>query len=133
MSEEMYQQFAQVVIDGDIEYAEALAKKAVEQGLDAHACIREGLVKGIQQVGDLFASGEYLLPELILRADAMEAALNVLEPALIGDQNREIISLVVLRTMDGDHNGKGKILVGTMLNGHDLTDKQKLPCIKWLF
>lgn len=132
MSEEIYQQFAQVVIDGDIEYAEALAKKAVEQGLDAHACIREGLVKGIQQVGDLFACGEYLLPELILRADAMEAALNVLEPALIGDQKREIISLVVLRTMDDDCNGNGKILVGTMLNGPDLTETEKLPFLKWL-
>jgi methanogenic corrinoid protein MtbC1 len=132
MSEEIYQQFAQVVIDGDIEYAEALAKKAVEQGLDAHACIREGLVKGIQQVGDLFASGEYLLPELILRADAMEAALNVLEPALIGDQKREIISLVVLRSMEVDQNGNSTILVGTMLNGKDLTETQKLPFLTWL-
>ena len=132
MSDEIFQELAQVVIDGDIENAEALAKKVLEQGIDAHDCIREGLVKGIQRVGDLFAGGEYLLPELITSADAMEAALNVLEPALIGDQKREIIAFVVLRTMEGDHHENGKILLGTMLTDKDLTDTQKLPFLQWL-
>lgn len=132
MPEEIFQKLAQVVIDGDIENAEALAKKVVEQGLDAHACIREGLIQGIQRVGGLFESGEYLLPDLIISADAMEAALNVLESALVGDQKREIIALVVLRTKEGDQHENCKILLGTMLTGKDLTDTQKLPFLQWL-
>lgn len=132
MSEEIYQKLAQVVIDGDIENAKALAGKVVDQGLDAHACIREGLIKGIQRVGSLFARGEYQLPELFISADAMEAALKVLEPALIGDQKKEIIALIVLRTMEGDQHENGKILLGSMLTSKELTDSQKLPFLKWL-
>jgi methanogenic corrinoid protein MtbC1 len=132
MSEEIIQELAQVVIDGDIENAEVLAKKVVEQGLDANACIMEGLINGLQRVGSLFASGEYRLPELIISADAMEAALKVLEPALIGDQKREVIAVVVLRTMEEGQNENGKIFLGTMLTDKDLTNAQKLPVLQWL-
>ena len=132
MSEEIYQKLAQVVIDGDIEKSEALAKKVVEQGLDVRACIKEGLLKGIQRVGSLFASGEFHLPELINSADSMEAALSVLESALVGEQKREIVALLLLRKMEGDQYENGKFLLGTMLTDEDLTDSKKLPYLKWL-
>ena len=132
MSEEIYQKLAQVVIDGDIEKSEALAKKVVEQGLDVRACIKEGLLRGIQRVGSLFARGEFHLPELINSADSMEAALSVLEPALVGDHKREVVALLVLRKMEGDQYENGKFLLGTMLTDEDLTDSQKLPYLKWL-
>lgn len=132
MSEEIYQKLTQVVIDGDIEIAKDLAKKVVEQGLDADACIREGLIKGIQRVGELFASGEYQLPELFNSADSMEAAFSVLEPALVGDQKREVVALLVLRKMEADQHENGKFLLGTMLTDKGLTDTRKLPFLQWL-
>lgn len=132
MSEEIYQKLAQVVIDGDIENAETLAKEVVEQGLDARICINTGLIKGIQRAWDLFASGEFELPELINSIDSMEAALCVLESVLVGEQNREIISLLLVRKIEGDQNENGKFLLGTMLIDEDLTDSQKLPNLKWL-
>jgi methylmalonyl-CoA mutase cobalamin-binding domain/chain len=58
-------------------------------------CITEGLTKGIQKVGESFASGEYFLPELIVGADAMKAALDILEPALVGDQKREVVGTML--------------------------------------
>ena len=88
MTEEMYKRLAQAVIEGEPEDAEALAKEALEQGLDPLACITEGLTAGIQQVGKLFASGEYFLPDLIIGADAMKVALDVLEPMLAGGGGR---------------------------------------------
>ena len=115
MVEEMHQKLAQAVIDGEPEEAEALSKEALEQGLDPLACIAEGLTPGIQQVGKLFASGEYYLPDLIIGADAMKAALNILEPALMGDQKRDVVGRVVLGTVAGDLHEIGKTLVGTML------------------
>ncbi len=115
MVEEMHKKLAQAVIDGEPEDAEALSKEALEKGLDPLACIAEGLTPGIQQVGKLFASGEYYLPDLIIGADAMKAALNVLEPALVGDQKREVVGRVVLGTVAGDLHEIGKTLVGTML------------------
>lgn len=67
----------QAVIDGEAEDAEALTKEAPEQGFDPLACSTEGLITGIQQFGKLFASNEYNLPELIIGADAMKVALDV--------------------------------------------------------
>jgi corrinoid protein of di/trimethylamine methyltransferase len=124
MTEEMYQKLAQALIDGEPEDAEALAKEALELGLDPLACITLGLTPGIQQVGKLFASGEYFLPELIIGADAMKAALDILEPMLVGDQKREVVGRVVLGTVEGDLHEIGKTLVGTMLtaNGFQVTD-----------
>lgn len=124
MSEEMFTKLAQAVIDGEAEDAEALAKQALEQRLDPLACISNGLTKGIQEVGELFASGEYYLPELIISADTMKVAMDILESALASDQEREVVGRVVIGTVEGDLHEIGKTLVGTMLsaNGFQVTD-----------
>lgn len=124
MADEMYEKLAQALIDGEPEDAEELAKQALDQGLDPLTCINEGLTKGIQKVGELFASGEYFLPELIIGAEAMKKALAVLEPAMVGDQSREVVGTVVLGTVEGDMHEIGKTLVGTMLtaNGFRVID-----------
>jgi corrinoid protein of di/trimethylamine methyltransferase len=124
MSQETYAGLAQAVIDGEPEDAEEQARLALEQGLDPLACINEGLSPGIDRVGELFATGEYFLPDLIMGGDAMKAALAVLEPALAGDQERELLGKVVLGTVEGDLHEIGKTLVGTMLtaNGFQVTD-----------
>ncbi len=124
MAEEIYEKLAQAVLEGEPEEAVEVAKQALEQGIDPLACINKGLMKGIKEVGDLFSKGEYYLPELIIGADAMKAALDVLEPALMGDQKREVVGNVVLGTVAGDLHEIGKTLVGTMLtaNGFKVTD-----------
>jgi corrinoid protein of di/trimethylamine methyltransferase len=124
MSEDIYKKLLQAVIDGEPEDAEQFAKDALEAKLDALTCINKGLMPGIQKVGDLFSSGEYFLPELIIGAEAMKAALDVLEPALVGDQKREVVGTVVLGTVEGDLHEIGKTLVGTMLtaNGFQVFD-----------
>jgi corrinoid protein of di/trimethylamine methyltransferase len=124
MSDEMYEKLAQTVIEGEPDDAETLAKQALADGLDPLTCINEGLTKGIQKVGELFASGEYFLPELIIGAEAMKRALAVLEPAMAGDQSREVVGRVVLGTVEGDMHEIGKTLVGTMLiaNGFQVFD-----------
>jgi corrinoid protein of di/trimethylamine methyltransferase len=124
MSKEMFEKLAQTVIDGEPEDAAELAQQALDQGLDALDCINRGLSPGIDRVGELFATGEYYLPDLILGGDAMKAALEILEPALAGDQSREILGRVVLGTVEGDLHEIGKTLVGTMLtaNGFEVID-----------
>ena len=124
MSEEIYGKLAQAVVDGEPEDAEEAARQALEQGLDPLACINEGLSPGIDRVGELFATGEYFLPDLIMGGDAMKAALTILEPALAAGQEREILGRVVLGTVEGDLHEIGKTLVGTMLtaNGFQVTD-----------
>ncbi len=124
MTEELYKKLMQAVIDGEPEDAEQIAKEALEAKLDPLTCINEGLMPGIQKVGELFSTGEYFLPELIIGADAMKSALEILEPALVGGQKREVVGLVVLGTVEGDLHEIGKTLVGTMLtaNGFKVVD-----------
>jgi len=124
MSADLYEKLRQSVIEGEPDDAEQLAKQALEDGLDPLTCINEGLTKGIQRVGELFASGEYFLPELIIGAEAMKRALAILEPAMVGDQAREVVGTVVLGTVEGDMHEIGKTLVGTMLtaNGFRVID-----------
>ena len=91
MSEELFQKLSQAVIDGEPEDAEELAKQALDQGIDALACINQGLMPGIQKVGELFSEGDYFLPELIIGADAMKSALDILEPALVVEGYSKIV------------------------------------------
>ena len=118
MSEDTLSKLTQAVIDGEPEDAEELAKQALEDGLDPLTCINEGLTPGINRVGELFSSGEYFLPDLIIGGEAMKAALAILEPALMSSQEREVLGRVVLGTVKGDMHEIGKTLVGTMLTAH---------------
>ena len=124
MSQELFDRLTQAVVDGEPEDAEELAKQALEQGLDPLACINKGLTPGMDRVGELFASGEYFLPDLIIGGEAMKMALAILEPALTGGQERAVLGQVVLGTVEGDLHEIGKTLVGTMLtaNGFRVTD-----------
>jgi corrinoid protein of di/trimethylamine methyltransferase len=124
MSKELFESLTQAVIDGEEEEAEALVKQALEQGVDPLACINEGLMKGIEEVGELFSNGTYFLPELIQGAGAMKAALEILEPHLVGKEQRQVVGKVVLGTVAGDQHEIGKTLVGTMLtaNGFQVFD-----------
>jgi corrinoid protein of di/trimethylamine methyltransferase len=118
MSQEILEQLAQAVIDGEPEDAAELAKQALNSGLDPLVCINEGLTPGMTRVGELFESGEYYLPDLIIGGEAMKEALAVLEPALVEGRERQVSGRVVLGTVEGDLHEIGKTLVGTMLTAH---------------
>jgi len=124
MSEELFKKLSQAVIDGEPEEAEELAIKVLAQGVDPLTSINQGLKVGMERVGELFASGEYYLPDLIIGAEAMKVALAVLEPALMAGQQRDVIARVVIGTVEGDLHDIGKTLVATMLaaNGFQVTD-----------
>lgn len=124
-NEELLAQMAQAIIDGDPERAEALARQALELGIDPLEAINRGFTPGINRVGELFASGEYFLPDLVIGGEAMKAAVAVLEPELARRQEkREILGKVVIGTVEGDIHEIGKTLVATMLsaNGFQVRD-----------
>jgi methanogenic corrinoid protein MtbC1 len=82
MSDELLEQMKQSVIDGEVEDAERLAQEGLDAGISAGDILDKGFVKGIEEVGDLFGKGEFFLPELVQGAEAMKAAVAVLQPAL---------------------------------------------------
>jgi corrinoid protein of di/trimethylamine methyltransferase len=126
MTSEIFTQLTNSLIDGDPDATIALTKQALEAGIEPMSIIREGLMPGMNAVGDKFSCGEYFLPDLIIAADGMRGAMELLEPELHARQQTvESPGTVVLGTVAGDIHEIGKSLVGTMLsaNGfkvHDL-------------
>jgi corrinoid protein of di/trimethylamine methyltransferase len=119
MSTDLFKRMAQAVIDGDDDEAELLAREALDAGVDPLEAINNGFTAGMDVVGELYSTGEYFLPDLILGGEAMKAALGVLEPALkASGQAREVAGTVVLGTVKGDIHEIGKALVGSMLAAH---------------
>ncbi len=126
MENEIFQKISQTLIDGDPDACVELTQEAMAAGVDPMAVIRQGLMPGMDVVGEKFGSGEYFLPDLIIAADGMQQAMELLEPQLQANQQTlEVAGTVVLGTVKGDIHEIGKSLVGTMLsaNGfkvHDL-------------
>jgi len=110
------------VQSGDEEASAKLAKRAIDNGIDPVEAIDHGLAKGMKIVGDKFSKQEMFLPEVMLAADAMKAAIAVLRPHMKGDITKK--GKVVIGTMCGDIHDIGKNLVATMLevNGYEVID-----------
>ena len=117
MSQELFDAMKQSVIDGDEERAAELAQQALAQNVDPLAAINDGYVPGISYVGEQFGLGEMFLPDLMLAAEAMKAAVAVLEPEMQRrGMQRQMLGKVVLGTVKGDIHEIGKNLVATMLS-----------------
>ena len=116
MSEELFEQMAQSIIDGEEDVSAELAQKALDDGIDPLDAITNGYMPGVNEVGDSFACGQAFLPELVMAGEAMKSAIAVLEPAMkASGVQRQILGKVVLATVQGDIHEIGKSLVGTML------------------
>ncbi len=126
MSQEIFAKLTNSLVDGDPDATFEATKEALAAGIEPMAIIKEGLIPGMNIVGEKFSCGEYFLPDLIIAADGMQKAMVLLEPELLKRQQAiESAGTVLLGTVKGDIHEIGKSLVGTMLsaNGfkvHDL-------------
>ena len=117
MTEELFLKMSQSILDGDSDGAVALAKQAIQAGIDPLDAITKGFVLGVNQVGESFACGQAFLPELVMAGEAMKAAVATLEPEMQKrGTTRQVLGKVVLATVEGDIHEIGKTLVGTMLS-----------------
>ncbi len=117
MKEDLFQAMAQSIIEGEAEEAERLARQAVEQSIEPVEAINKGYVAGLDEVGQQFGCGEMFLPDLVQAAEAMKAAVAVLEPEMARrGSSRHVLGKVVIGTVEGDIHDIGKTLVATMLS-----------------
>lgn len=112
--ERVLRELADRVLNMDEEGARQAAEIAVEQGIDPHRAINEGLVQGMNEAGRLFEEQEYFVPELLLCSDALYAGLEVLVPHLPRGASVDRVR-VVIGVVEGDTHDIGKNLVKTML------------------
>jgi 5-methyltetrahydrofolate--homocysteine methyltransferase len=107
----------QRLVEGDAEETRGLTKRALEEGDDPQTILNDGLIAGMAVVGELFERNEYFIPEMLLSARAMYAALEVLRPVL-ASTDFQPLGKAVMGTVQGDLHDIGKNLVGMMLEGN---------------
>jgi corrinoid protein of di/trimethylamine methyltransferase len=118
-SQERKDELLKGLYDGVVEFEEDrvadLSKAAVEEGVDAYEAIMKGLAAGMERVGELYASQEYFVPELLLCADALYAGLDILKPHLKKIE-AGVSRKIVLGVVEGDIHDIGKTLVKVMFD-----------------
>ena len=119
MPDDTFSAMRQSIIAGAPDTAAYLAQQAIASGTGPLDAINNGYVPGMHEVGDLFAGGQMFLPDMMASAEAMRAAMAVLDPELKKQgAKRPMAGVVVLGTTKGDIHEIGKILVGTLLTAH---------------
>lgn len=114
---ELYRKMYDAVLIGDKEASVELAKESIKMELDPRKTIEDGYTPGIDRVGDLWEEGEYFLPELVMAAEAMKAAIKTLKPEM--ERKKEStpnIGTVIMGTVEGDIHDIGKTLVSSLLS-----------------
>ncbi len=104
------------VIHGQANEAEEWTKRALEEGMEPMVIINQGLIPGMDVVGDKFESREYFMPEMLVSARAMKKSMALLKPLLVAEDRSSGLK-AVCGTVQGDLHDVGVSLVGMMLEG----------------
>jgi 5-methyltetrahydrofolate--homocysteine methyltransferase len=109
-------EIASGVIDGKDEKVAQITQRVIEQGISPKRILDDGLIAGMNVVGERFRVHEIFLPDVLLAARAMYAGMDLLKPLLI-KEGIPSIGRVVIGSVRGDLHDIGKNLVGIMLKG----------------
>ncbi|MBQ2150260.1 MAG: cobalamin-dependent protein, partial [Bacteroidales bacterium] len=97
-----------------------VAKTSVQEALDAgktpQEIIDDSMIPAMEAIGQEFEAGRVFVPNLLLSARAMKAALDILKPLMMAGQTTTL-GTVVIGTVKGDLHDIGKNLVASMLEG----------------
>ena len=125
MVEEILRRLKEAVIKGDENGAVEIVKKALHEGLDPIRIMKEGLAEGVRELGENWEKGDIFLPDVMIGADVLKRASDVLSPVIEKGRMKEFIKgKVVIGTCRGDIHDIGKDLVATLLkvNGFEVID-----------
>jgi 5-methyltetrahydrofolate--homocysteine methyltransferase len=106
----------EAVLDGHADAAKAETQAAVDAGISAADVLHKACIPAMTEVGRLFEAGEKFVPEMLIAARAMQAALEILRPQLV-EADVKAVGKVVIGTVAGDLHDIGKNLVAMMLEG----------------
>ena len=111
------------LIAGDGNTLAGETQKLLDSGIDPHAIIKEGLVPGMDVVGEKFKNDELYLPEVINIATIFKSSVELIKPKLMSDQVASV-GKVIIGTVQGDMHDVGKNIVVLMLeaNGFEVID-----------
>jgi 5-methyltetrahydrofolate--homocysteine methyltransferase len=115
-----FQDLADCIIAGDNIKSKEITQKLVGSGVSAIEILNEGLVPGMEVVGRKFKANEMYIPEVLIAARAMHAAMDIIKP-MLSASGAKMKGTVVIGTVQGDLHDIGKNLVGMMLEGGGYT------------
>lgn len=101
---------------GKAKLVKELVPKALEEGISAKVILEEGLLSGMNIIGEKFKNNEVFVPEVLVAARAMSAGTELLKPHLVS-AGVEPLGKACLGTVKGDLHDIGKNLVRMMLEG----------------
>ena len=93
-----------------------LVQEALDAGIDVQKIVNEGLTSGMDIVGQKFESKEYYIPDMLASAEAVGAAMEILEPHL-ANSGIEPKGKIIVATVKGDLHDIGKNIVTILLRG----------------
>ncbi|MGD2079533.1 MAG: cobalamin-dependent protein [Nitrospirota bacterium] len=122
--QELIKRLQDAVINYKVDEAKKIAEEALAAGVDAYTMTMEGLAGGMEVVSEKFDTHEYFVPETLLCAKALYAALDVLKPHIKAESGGPK-GQVVLGVMQGDVHDLGKNLIKAIFEAsgwtvHDL-------------
>jgi 5-methyltetrahydrofolate--homocysteine methyltransferase len=117
---ELFAKMSEAVIAADAETVNKLVEEALGNGIGAKEVLDNGLIPGMDIVGQRMKTGEMFIPEVLRSAKIMQAAMDLLRPHL---SEKESLGLgtFVIGTVEGDLHDIGKNLVSMMLRGVGFT------------
>ena len=104
------------ILSGDIASTPKLVEVAISEGASPEDILEKGLIAGMGDVGTRFKANDIFVPEVLIAAKAMHAAMDVLEPLLVASGVKPKATVAV-GTVKGDLHDIGKNLVVMMLKG----------------
>jgi len=113
---EALQKLQQAVTEGEDDAAAAAAKQALQEGAKALDIVNSAIVPGIQAAGQLWKDNKYFLPDVVMAAEAFNAAMAVVQPKLTAEGAKKT-GKVLIGTVAGDMHTLGKSIVIAMLQG----------------
>ncbi|MBR2950977.1 MAG: corrinoid protein [Lachnospiraceae bacterium] len=104
---------------GKAKIVKELVNKAIEEGIPAREILDNGLLPGMDVIGEKFKNNEVFVPEVLVAARAMSVGANILKP-LLAEGESTSAGKVCIGTVKGDLHDIGKNLVKMMLEGKGL-------------
>ncbi len=113
-----YAQMNQFLYEGKAKDVERMTKEALEAGRSVQEVLSEGLIAGMNVVGEDFKHNILYVPEVLIAARAMKAGMAVLKPLLTAiDSGVRPVGVLLMGTVRGDLHDIGKNLVCMMAEG----------------
>lgn len=116
---EILNEISQLIQKGNAKLVPEKVKEALSSGISAETILNDALIQAMSVVGEKFKNNEIYVPEVLIAARAMKAALEVLKPILT-ETGVKPIGKVVIGTVKGDLHDIGKNLVAMMMTGAGL-------------